>query len=128
MLVTIAISATKGAVRVAAEKRVEEVASERLRTDLIITAIEIDGLLQAERVDTLKALTLVLDLLGVRKVAERHTTVIECTGLFARAKLVEIRHGVRLADFVLRELVQVGLDQRAVLTVDALGAVVREPR
>ena len=40
---------------------------------------------------------------------------------------MEIRHGVGLADFVLRELIEVGLNKRAILTIVALGALVGEP-
>lgn len=98
-------------VRVAPEKGVEEVArGEGLGAHhLIIAAIKVDWLFQAERVDSFQALALNFDLLGVRKVTQRHPTVIQglTTLLLFRAELMEVRHGVRLGDFVLRQLVQI---------------------
>ena len=130
VLVTLTVSASQRAIRITPEEWVQEVARERLRPDLVVTPIEVDRLLQTKRMDALQALPLVLDLLWVREVAQRHATVVQGLAallLLARAQLVEVGHGVGLADLVLGELVEVRLDQRAVLAVGAFSALVGEP-
>ena len=120
---------TNVAIRVVAEERVQEVARQRLRADLVVARIEVDRLLQAESVDALQTLTLILDLLRVREVRERQAAVIQHRAallLLARAELVEVRHRVRLRDLVLGELVQIRLHEGGILTVLALGPQVVE--
>ena len=83
-------------VRVASKQGVQEVArGEGLGAHhLIITAVEVNWLFQAESVDSLQAFSLDFDLLGVRKVTQRHSTVIQCLTLLFGSELVEVRHGV----------------------------------
>lgn len=130
VLVTLTVGASQRAIRIAPEEWVQEVACERLSPDLIVAPIDVNRLLQTKRMDALQALPFVLDLLGVREVAQRHATVVQgltALLLLACAQLVEVGHGVGLADLVLGELVEVRLDQRAVLAVGALSALVGEP-
>ena len=62
---------------IATEERVEEVASQGLRTDLIIAPIHINRFLKTKGMDTLKALPFILDLLGVWEVRQCHSAIIE---------------------------------------------------
>ena len=62
---------------IATEERVEEVASQGLRADLIIAPIHINWLLKTKGMDTLKALPFILDLLGVWEVRQGHSAVIK---------------------------------------------------
>ena len=86
---------------------------------MLITCIQVHWLLEAESMDALKAFPLVFDLLRVGEVRESKATVVELGAwmlLPACTKLIEIWHGVRLRHFLLRELIQVGLDEWAILT------------
>ena len=62
---------------IATEERVEEVAGQGLRADLIITPIHINRFLKTKGMDTLKALPFILDLLGVWEVRQGHSAIIE---------------------------------------------------
>ena len=93
---------------------------------MIITAVEVNWLFQAESVDSLQAFSLDFDLLGVRKVTQRHSTVIQCLTLLFGSELVEVRHGVRLGYLVFRQLVQIRLYKRAILTINPFRALVCE--
>ena len=62
---------------IATEERIEEVASQGLRADLIIAPIHINRLLKTKGMDTLKALPFILYLLGVGEVRQSHSAVIE---------------------------------------------------
>ena len=93
---------------------------------MIIAAVEVDWFFQAESVDSLQAFSLDFDLLGVWKVTQRHSTVVQCLTLLFGSELVEVRHGVGLGDFVFRQLVQIRLYKRAILTIDPFGALVCE--
>ena len=109
MLVTLTVVSTHGAICVAPEERVEEVACEGLCAHLVITSIQINWFLQAECMNSLKAFPLILNLLRVGEIAQRHATVVKrlATLLLFRAKLVEVGHGVGLRDLVFGKLIQV---------------------
>ena len=114
----------------ASEERVQEVTCEGLRTYLIIASIHVYWLLEAEGVDTLQALPLVLYLFWVGVVRQGHSTIIElCTALLllSRPQLMEVGHCVGLRHLVLRKLVQIRLYKRAVLTAVPLRSLVVEP-
>ena len=59
--------------------------------------------------NSLKAFPLILDLLRVGEIAQRHAAVVEGLAalLLLGAKLVEVGHGVGLRDLVFRKLIQV---------------------
>ena len=69
----------------ASEKGVKEIASQGLCTHLIITSIHVYRLLQAESVDSLQTLPLILDLLWVREVTQGQSAVIQGTLLLLGA-------------------------------------------
>lgn len=79
--------------------------------------------------DAFETFALIFDLLGICKVGHRHATIVQhhtILLLFASAQLVEIRHRVRLGNLLFRQLVKIGLNKRAILTVLALFALVVE--
>ena len=112
MLVFLSFISTKCTISITPKEWIKEVTSEGLCPNLVITAIKINRLLQTERVNPFKAFALILYLLGVRKVAQRHSTVVQglTTLLLFAAECVEIRHCVGLRDLVLRQLIKIGLN------------------
>ena len=92
MLVTICVVSTERFIIIASEEWVEEVSGERLCTHLIVAPIQVDRLLQTKRMNSFQTLTLDLDLLGIREVAQGHPTVIQSvtTLLLFGAKRVEV--------------------------------------
>ena len=60
--------------------------------------------------DSLETLPLILDLFRVREIRQAHATVVEsraAANILASPQLVEVRHGVGLADLVLAQLIQI---------------------
>ena len=75
--------------------------------------------------NSLKTFSFILDLLGIGEIAQGEATIIEGTTALlvtTSAQLIKVGHGVALRHFVLAELIQVRLDQRAILA--ALAALV----
>ena len=60
--------------------------------------------------DPFETLPLILNLFRVWEIRQAHATIVECrtaANFFASTQLVEVRHGVGLADLVLAQLVQI---------------------